>query len=364
TVTSSGGTLRYTAANSELTLAGNAGDDIEVSGPWLIDGDGDITMDEVLEGTGDITKSGNGRLAINAANTLSGSIAVTAGELRLNGSFPSSEGMNVQAAATLSGSGTYTPPITLAGTLAPGDGVGVLTTGPLNFESGARIEWQVGDWSAAPSAGHDRVEAASVDLTDATGLVIAVSDEDITNFSNSPSAFVVLRSTAPITGFDINQFEIDASGFTAGLGNWELAIQGNDLVLEYTPLPPFEAWQITEFGVEAENPAVAGENADPDQDGVINLMEYALASDPNSSEPATWFVDRVTVEGTEYLRMNLQRNPAATDVTYTVETAGDLAGPGSWSSANTFIEAETPSELVVRDTLAGPIRFIRLRVSR
>jgi hypothetical protein len=62
--------------------------------------------------------------------------------------------------------------------------------------------------------------------------------------------------------------------------------------------------------------------------------------------------------------MNIQRNPAATDVTYSVETAGDLAGPGSWSSANTFIEEETPSLLVVRDTLSGPQRFIRLRVTR
>ena len=51
------------------------------------------------------------------------------------------------------------------------------------------------------------------------------------------------------------------------------------------PFPPIEIWRGDTFGADAGNPAIAGNNADPDHDGIVNLLEYAFGSralDPSS----------------------------------------------------------------------------------
>jgi hypothetical protein len=69
------------------------------------------------------------------------------------------------------------------------------------------------------------------------------------------------------------------------------------------------------------------------------------------------------LEGNQYLRLTVPKNPAATNLTYTVETCGDLVG---WTSTGTVIETNTAAALVARDgvsTASAPRRFIRLRIS-
>ncbi|HEV3410006.1 MAG TPA: glycoside hydrolase family 44 protein, partial [Chthoniobacterales bacterium] len=46
----------------------------------------------------------------------------------------------------------------------------------------------------------------------------------------------------------------------------------------------FTAWQEEQFGDGASNPAIAGPTADPDRDGVANLLEYVTRRDPKSPE--------------------------------------------------------------------------------
>jgi poly(3-hydroxybutyrate) depolymerase len=55
------------------------------------------------------------------------------------------------------------------------------------------------------------------------------------------------------------------------------------LVLTITldpPVVPIEAWRSAHFGASALNPDVAGDAADPDGDGVNNLLEYTNGTDP------------------------------------------------------------------------------------
>ena len=42
--------------------------------------------------------------------------------------------------------------------------------------------------------------------------------------------------------------------------------------------PPISAWKLAYFGADANNPAIAGDSADPQNDGIVNLMAYAYAS--------------------------------------------------------------------------------------
>ena len=93
---------------------------------------------------------------------------------------------------------------------------------------------------------------------------------------------------------------------------------------------PIDAWRVETFGAQAGDPAVSGDNADPDHDEVPNLLEYALGANPLDGltrmpglKPAT---DPMT------LHLDLP-DPAPADLTYSVE-GGDPEG--NWSTLATM----------------------------
>jgi poly(3-hydroxybutyrate) depolymerase len=46
------------------------------------------------------------------------------------------------------------------------------------------------------------------------------------------------------------------------------------------PVVPIDAWRSAHFGASAINPDIAGDSADPDGDGISNLLEYTHGTDP------------------------------------------------------------------------------------
>lgn len=60
-------------------------------------------------------------------------------------------------------------------------------------------------------------------------------------------------------------------------------IYGDDQTFQTLPIPPLTLWKQSSFGTDAANPLIAGNMADPDGDGFVNLLEYATRSDPNAS---------------------------------------------------------------------------------
>jgi hypothetical protein len=58
------------------------------------------------------------------------------------------------------------------------------------------------------------------------------------------------------------------------------------LALTVTPTPPvisLDAWRAAHFGASMTNADIAGDAADPDGDGVNNLLEYTNGTDPLKS---------------------------------------------------------------------------------
>jgi hypothetical protein len=106
-----------------------------------------------------------------------------------------------------------------------------------------------------------------------------------------------------------------------------------------------------------------GATADPDQDGIENLLEYALGLNPFSPEPLS---SRVTndLDSDGRPRLTVTKDPQATDVRYAVETSPDLA---TWSLGDVVILQDTPTIFQVRDLLplgGAERRFLRLRVTQ
>ena len=135
---------------------------------------------------------------------------------------------------------------------------------------------------------------------------------------------------------------------------------------------PYTSWQGSHFtAAELGNSAVSGDNADPDGDGIVNLMEYALGLDPKAAGRAGLpTVSRTIVESSSYLTLTYTKVKADTDLTYLVEVSGDLQtwnGGSAYTTDISTVDQGTTQQVTTRDltpAAAGVRRFMRLRVTR
>jgi hypothetical protein len=139
----------------------------------------------------------------------------------------------------------------------------------------------------------------------------------------------------------------------------------------------FNDWLQLHFDArELANSSTSGPLADPDHDGIPNLLEYAFASDPlcNSSkcEPKLRMVqdvDELTGSNETYLALCFKKNIAASDLTYTLQASSDLT---NWTAIQGVVmdsidNLDGTANIVLRDIVAVgdvPQRFLRLNVTQ
>ena len=125
---------------------------------------------------------------------------------------------------------------------------------------------------------------------------------------------------------------------------------------------PIESWRIFQFR-SASNSGNAANLADPDRDGVPNLVEYAFGLDPFSPSPAHPAPARVVSVGAKrHLRLDIDRRRA--DLDYIVESSSNLI---EWRNEKIFpgIAPELPYFLDEAHDLNAPTpsrRFLRVKV--
>lgn len=160
------------------------------------------------------------------------------------------------------------------------------------------------------------------------------------------------------------------------VANGKVYAAGTFAVAVFGLLDPSLNWKTFHFGNNATNAAVAGDFADPDGDGMVNLLEYALGSDPLIAGSGN-SLSAAVVGGRAQVSFN--RNASATDLTYVLEAAHDLATwapvttyTSRWTGAASATEAPPsalPPDQTVRVTIdlgapSATAQFVRLRVHR
>ena len=135
----------------------------------------------------------------------------------------------------------------------------------------------------------------------------------------------------------------------------------------------YDAWRENHFAVsERGDVSISGDTADPDGDGVPNLLEYAFGTDPRS---ATSHVQPtgslVSAEGRPYFALTFRRLILGYEVNYDAEVSNDLTTwstlPGTNLVGEPLFNSDGTKTVTVRDSdpvAATTQRFLRLRVSR
>ncbi len=138
--------------------------------------------------------------------------------------------------------------------------------------------------------------------------------------------------------------------------------------LSVTTPTQYQSYLATYFTPQQlADPTITGDLADPDHDGISNLLEYAFEMDPTRASVSSLPV--VSMQN-GYLTISFIQRIAPTDLTYTVEVSSDM---NTWNSGSgyttqvsaTTIDAATQRTVVRDNTLASAAarRFIRVRVS-
>ena len=136
---------------------------------------------------------------------------------------------------------------------------------------------------------------------------------------------------------------------------------------------PFNQWRIHQFdSVQLDDPATSGRFGDADKDGIVNLIEYGIGSDPNdpSEGPALVALIQVDVGGIMYPALSFNRLKTELDPSLQIK-AEVATGDFNWltGSGNTVEFSNIPldaarNRVVIRSTFpvsSKPRQMMRLR---
>ena len=149
------------------------------------------------------------------------------------------------------------------------------------------------------------------------------------------------------------------SGSTTGSSNPVGLTMDADKSVTANFLSPYQNWTLGYFTAEeVSDTELSAPTSDPDGDGLLNLMEYALNLNPRQSSQAG---QPFRGENGGNLTLTYQKDTAKTDISYQVEVSGDLTAwlPVSDELISTNGTVETRRAGV---PINGARKFLRLKI--
>lgn len=254
-----------------LTLGGtNAGDNLL----------GSPLVNPAGSGKLNLVKAGPGKWIVSGTNSYSGTTAVNAGTLWVNGIHSGVSTYTIATGATLGGTGSIASAVEVNGTLAPGASIGDLTTRSLDFGNNSTLAIEIdtstgtADRVIVTGDVHTGGNKVNLTLTDLGANVPLANDTKLTLVTYSgvwDDTDIVHFNNAPVP--DGATISLGANSFTVDYND------GNALTLTAAnAASPFQLWiSNPSFSLAA---ADQDPTDDPDADGVSNLLEFALDGNP------------------------------------------------------------------------------------
>jgi 1-phosphatidylinositol phosphodiesterase len=267
-----------------------------------------------------LTKTGSGTQVLAGTNSYTGPTVVSNGVLLVNGSLASGSAVLVNAGASLGGGGAVNGLVTVNGLMAPGTGVGTLSTGAEIWNGGGGYVCEI---NATNGAGCDLLNiAGALDVEATAGSPFTIRVVSL-SASNTPGAltgfdsggnylWTIATASGGITSFNAGKFVLDTAAFgNAYAGQFAITNIGNTLALAYAgaALPPITSggqvtdgvFQLTVSGTAGQRFTIQGTNdlsvplgAWPIlTNGALDGSGQVLLSDPGVLTNGCWFY-RVT----------------------------------------------------------------------
>jgi surface-anchored protein len=207
--------------------------------------------------------------------------------------------------------------------------------------------WQANQFGALEIKMNSR---DGIDSTDRATPLIGSHEHLNWGFSTNGSYRVTLQASARRAGESVDSLS-----------------QPETLTFHVLPLPetPFLRWQREHFPTAAPE-STRGPNADPDSDGLPNVLEYAFGTNPNAASVPTLPNLTIVREGAEeFSLLRIKRTPSATDLRFHIEATDSLAN-ANWTQlqvASVLEPGGTPEFIEIRDPRPiAPRRFYRVNV--
>jgi autotransporter-associated beta strand protein len=389
-----GGTIQLERAIASNALTVNGGTLFSANG-WGAGWTGPITLNatvncdtpnrlsctNTLSGTGGVIKNGTAPLILSGTCSYSGQTTINAGTLQLDSANTGNNASSVTIATSgatlnLNFSGTDTVNQLFIGTtpMAPGvyKAVGsaatgtalaqLAGTGTLTVTGGllATITTVTGNFNPAPP-GTSVTFTATVTGSNPTGNVSFYNGATLLATSALNSSFQTVFSTASL---GVGSYVITASY----AGNANNSPSSSAVLNQVIMAASFDTW-ASDPARKLTSAADRGVAADPDHDGIANLIEFTLGGIPTKSSPSilpllsklagNWVFD--------YERSDLSLAPATIQV---VEYGNDLSGwtsvtiPTTSAGMVTITPGSPSDHIKVTLPTGGSHTFVRLRVSK
>ena len=152
-----------------------------------------------------------------------------------------------------------------------------------------------------------------------------------------------------------------------GLGTPQNSPQALGALLDFWKTNhPYQTWQSATFTTQAANPVIADGQADPDHDGLSNILEYAFHTNALTADLAPLTSNSGPLSVIYHRRLD----PA--DITFHHETSSDLVhwseSPADGSVASPVLDPNGLTETIVWTAAAAPPSvtkvFFRIRVTQ
>ena len=298
------GTLQLGNGGTTGSLAG----DVVDNGTLAFNRSDDLTYANAVSGTGGLRQLGPNALTLTAANSYTGTTAVDAGALYVNGNQSAATGATTVAnGATLGGIGTLGGNVTIAdgGILAPGGNSptpGTLTlNGSLGLSAGSVLNYSFGQANVPGGALNDLVNVGGNLTLDGTLNVVASPGG-----SFDPGVYRVINYNGALINNGLTVGTIPSAGFfvQTGVANQVNLINTNGLTLNYWDGAAGPGNNDVVNGGDGTWQNINGNTNWTDQNGIVNAFYADRSFAVFEATPGTVTVDNslgnISVAGMQF----------------------------------------------------------------